>query len=169
MFFKGNLAVAWWFFTCFGIISCGKNQQQEQRIQSYRLDEVRSVLSNQIKCWSRGDIDGFMDGYIRDSSVRFITAKKVKSSWQEILSSYRKGYPTKEAMGNLDFLLDEVRWLDSAAGLSQVIGRWQVLQTADKANGINERENAVDTLSGRFSLIFKYTNQGPKIAVDCTW
>ncbi|MFN5890199.1 MAG: hypothetical protein ACK448_07390 [Bacteroidota bacterium] len=153
--------------------ACGSKPSADQSIRNYSLDEVRSVLKSQISAWSTGDINGFMDGYIKDSTVRFITSKKVKSSWQQILSDYKKGYPTKEAMGNLDFLLDEVRWLDSSAGLSQVIGRWQVLQVrGDKKNildGINQRQSQLDTLSGRFSLIFKSTQQGPRIAIDCTW
>ncbi len=145
---------------------CQSNQSSNAPIQSdakppkhYTLNEVNDVLKSQILAWSRGDIDGFMEGYIKDSTVRFITGKKVKSSWLQILNDYKKGYPTKDAMGNLNFLLDEVRWLDSSAGLSQVIGRWQVVQLTKSA----------DTLSGRFSLIFKSTHQGPRIAVDCTW
>jgi len=190
------------------LVSCGKIQSESQKKGSdsstYTLDDVKSVLQSQIRCWSNGDIDGFMDGYIRDSSVRFVTSKKVKSSWSQILSDYKKGYPTKEAMGNLDFLLDEVRWLDSAAGLSQVIGRWQVIQEVVAAqmdrssdnsgstkhasgsnnavgsknsmgtnpiqgHGLDLKTTRKDTLSGRFSLIFRGTPKGPKIAIDCTW
>ena len=161
----------------------------------YSLNDVKDVLKSQISAWSAGNIDGFMEGYIKDSTVRFITGKKVKSSWLQILNDYKKGYPTKEAMGNLDFLLDEVRWLDSLAGISQVIGRWQVIQIV-KVNSLEESaqntsqldklkvnqtakqspmkvdsrtSHKTDTLSGRFSLIFKSTKQGPRIAVDCTW
>lgn len=161
----------------------------------YSLNDVKDVLKSQISAWSSGDIDGFMEGYIKDSTVRFITGKRVKSSWLQILNDYKKGYPTKEAMGNLDFILDEVRWLDSLAGLSQVIGRWQVIQieklnsldqSAQKTSALDKLNtkpitnqpqksldklprNQADTLSGRFSLIFKSTEQGPRIAVDCTW
>jgi hypothetical protein len=181
---------------------CQSNQANNSSMQSggsvanlYSLNDVKDVLKSQISAWSSGDIDGFMEGYIKDSTVRFITGKKVKSSWLQILNDYKKGYPTKEAMGNLDFILDEVRWLDSLAGLSQVIGRWQVIQI-EKINSLDQSaqknsaldklntkpitnqpqksldklsQNQADTLSGRFSLIFKSTEQGPRIAVDCTW
>jgi hypothetical protein len=181
---------------------CQSNQANNSSMQSggsvanlYSLNDVKDVLKSQISAWSSGDIDGFMEGYIKDSTVRFITGKKVKSSWLQILNDYKKGYPTKEAMGNLDFILDEVRWLDSLAGLSQVIGRWQVIQI-EKLNSLDQSaqktyaldklntkpitnqpqksldklpRNQADTLSGRFSLIFKSTEQGPRIAVDCTW
>jgi len=181
---------------------CQSNQANNSSMQSggsvanlYSLNDVKDVLKSQISAWSSGDIDGFMEGYIKDSTVRFITGKRVKSSWLQILNDYKKGYPTKEAMGNLDFILDEVRWLDSLAGLSQVIGRWQVIQieklnsldqSAQKTSALDKlntkpitnqpqksldklSQNQADTLSGRFSLIFKSTEQGPRIAVDCTW
>lgn len=181
---------------------CQSNQANNSSMQSggsvanlYSLNDVKDVLKSQISAWSSGDIDGFMEGYIKDSTVRFITGKRVKSSWLQILNYYKKGYPTKEAMGNLDFILDEVRWLDSLAGLSQVIGRWQVIQieklnsldqSAQKTSALDKLNtkpitnqpqksldklprNQADTLSGRFSLIFKSTEQGPRIAVDCTW
>jgi hypothetical protein len=181
---------------------CQSNQANNSSMQSsgsvanlYSLNDVKDVLKSQISAWSSGDIDGFMEGYIKDSTVRFITGKRVKSSWLQILNDYKKGYPTKEAMGNLDFILDEVRWLDSLAGLSQVIGRWQVIQieklnsldqSAQKTSALDKLNtkpitnqpqksldklprNQADTLSGRFSLIFKSTEQGPRIAVDCTW
>ncbi len=181
---------------------CQSNQANNSSMQSggsvanlYSLNDVKDVLKSQISAWSSGDIDGFMEGYIKDSTVRFITGKRVKSSWLQILNDYKKGYPTKEAMGDLDFILDEVRWLDSLAGLSQVIGRWQVIQieklnsldqSAQKTSALDKLNtkpitnqpqksldklprNQADTLSGRFSLIFKSTEQGPRIAVDCTW
>ncbi len=150
----------------FAMLACGPKVENPEK-HTYTLQAVKLVLDSQISAWSKGDLDGFMNGYVQDSSVRFITAKKVKNSWQQILTDYKKGYPTQEAMGNLDFILDEVRWLDSNAGISQVIGRWQVIQ--ESSGGKSLEVQVVDTLSGRFSLIFKGTNKGPRIAVDCTW
>jgi hypothetical protein len=139
---------------------------------------VNQVLDYQLKGWNEGNIDQFMEGYIKDSSVRFITDKKVKTSWQEITDSYKKGYPNKEAMGKLSFHRDEIRWVNRSAYIAQVIGRWEVIQkhkegevkgsmgSTDKAKQIQPTQ---DTLSGRFSLIFVGTPEGPKIQIDHTW
>lgn len=86
--------------------------------------------------------------------------QKVKTSWQEITDSYKKGYPDKDAMGKLTFHRDEIRWVNESAYIAQVIGRWEVIQKHTPTH---------DTLSGRFSLIFVGTPEGPKIQIDHTW
>jgi hypothetical protein len=150
---------------------------------AYTLADVERVLDDQLQGWNNGNIDQFMEGYIKDSSVRFITNKKVKTSWQEITDSYKKGYPNEDAMGKLTFHRDEIRWINEAAGISQVIGRWEVLQKhQDEAvqgsmgsNKLPQPQRSADkpvpydTLSGRFSLIFIGTEKGPRIQVDHTW
>ncbi len=132
---------------------------KSQSIFPYTLNDVNNVLDYQLKGWNEANIDAFMSGYVRDSSVRFITNKKVKTSWQEITDSYKKGYPNKEAMGKLTFHRDEIRWVNESAYIAQVIGRWEVIQ----------KQPTHDTLSGRFSLIFVGTPEGPKIQIDHTW
>lgn len=151
---------------------------------SYTLADVNQVLDEQLQGWNEGNIDKFMQGYIKDSSVRFITNKRVKTSWQEITNSYKKNYPNKDAMGQLSFYRDEVRWINESAYIAQVIGRWQVVQkhketaktsvenqsnTPSTHNIIQQNKNSQDTLSGRFSLIFIGTPEGPKIQIDHTW
>ena len=160
------------------------NLSKSQSVFAYTLDDVNKVLDYQLKGWNDANIDVFMSGYIKDSSVRFITDKKVKTSWQEITDSYKKGYPNKDAMGKLTFHRDEIRWVNEAAYIAQVIGRWEVIQKHkinqtpgslsqnDKPNPLNQNNNNApthDTLSGRFSLIFIGTPEGPKIQIDHTW
>lgn len=147
----------------------------------YALNDIEKVLDKQLIGWNNGNIDQFMDGYVKDSSVRFITDNKVKTSWQEITDSYKKGYPDKEAMGKLTFHRDEIRWVNEAAYIAQVIGRWEVIQkhkleqanpnlgSRDFSSIVNRNAPTHDTLSGRFSLIFIGTPEGPKIQIDHTW
>jgi len=147
----------------------------------YSLDDVNLVLDDQLSGWNAGNIDQFMEGYVKDSSVRFITNKKIKTSWQEITDSYKKGYPNKEAMGKLTFHRDEIRWVNRSAYISQVIGRWEVIQkhkleqanpnlgSRDFSSIVNRNAPTHDTLSGRFSLIFVGTQHGPRIQIDHTW
>lgn len=143
-----------------GSSDAATNLSKSQSVFAYTLDEVNKVLDFQLKGWNDANIDVFMSGYIKDSSVRFITSKKVKTSWQEITDSYKKGYPDKDAMGKLTFHRDEIRWVNESAYIAQVIGRWEVIQKHIPTH---------DTLSGRFSLIFVGTPEGPKIQIDHTW
>ena len=157
----------------------------DQNEFAYTLNDVNHVLDEQLKGWNNGNIEQFMEGYVKDSSVRFITNKRVKTSWQEITDSYKKNYPNKDAMGKLSFHRDEVRWVNKIAHIAQVIGRWEVIQKhkAEKSpsgsmiqNGnpmvnkfVEPNAPSFDTLSGRFSLIFVGTPNGPKIQIDHTW
>jgi hypothetical protein len=155
--------------------------ESTQKEFPYSLDDVNLVLDDQLSGWNAGNIDQFMEGYVKDSSVRFITNKKIKTSWQEITDSYKKGYPNKEAMGKLTFHRDEIRWVNRSAYISQVIGRWEVIQkhkleqanpnlgSRDFSSIVNRNAPTHDTLSGRFSLIFIGTPEGPKIQIDHTW
>ncbi len=155
--------------------------ESTQKEFPYSLDDVNLVLDDQLSGWNAGNIDQFMEGYVKDSSVRFITNKKIKTSWQEITDSYKKGYPNKEAMGKLTFHRDEIRWVNRSAYISQVIGRWEVIQkhkleqanpnlgSRDFSSIVNRNAPTHDTLSGRFSLIFVGTQHGPKIQIDHTW
>jgi hypothetical protein len=155
--------------------------ESTQKEFPYSLDDVNLVLDDQLSGWNAGNIDQFMEGYVKDSSVRFITNKKIKTSWQEITDSYKKGYPNKEAMGKLTFHRDEIRWVNEAAYIAQVIGRWEVIQkhkleqanpnlgSRDFSSIVNRNAPTHDTLSGRFSLIFVGTQHGPKIQIDHTW
>ena len=155
--------------------------ESTQKEFPYSLDDVNLVLDDQLSGWNAGNIDQFMEGYVKDSSVRFITNKKIKTSWQEITDSYKKGYPNKEAMGKLTFHRDEIRWVNRSAYISQVIGRWEVIQkhkleqanpnlgSRDFSSIVNRNAPTHDTMSGRFSLIFVGTQHGPKIQIDHTW
>ena len=63
----------------------------------------RQVLNNQLTEWNKGNIQGFMSGYWQNDSLQFLTSKGVTYGWQNVTNNYKKSYPTKEKMGNLDF------------------------------------------------------------------
>ncbi len=124
--------------------------------KKYTFQDVQNVLDEQIKQWNFGSIDGFMKGYWNSDSMLFITAKGPRYGFQEVTDSYKKNYPSKEAMGNLRFEVIKIQWIDELAGISQVLGKWHV--------GENSKPQ-----SGYFSLIFKQIGDQPRIVLDHTW
>src|SRR2546423_1856643 len=64
---------------------------------------VRAVLDAQVAAWNRGDIEGFMDGYARSGSTVFVSGDTVTHGWQTVLDRYKKGYDSREKMGQLTF------------------------------------------------------------------
>jgi hypothetical protein len=71
-------------------------------------DLIKQVLNDQTAAWNRADINGFMTGYENSPETTFV-GKNVLHGWQQMMERYQKTYPTKEAMGTLDFSEINVR------------------------------------------------------------
>lgn len=115
---------------------------------------ISKVLSNQLEEWNKGSVEGFMKGYWNSKDLRFVTTKGVKYGWQTVTDSYKKNYPTAEAMGQLDFKLDRIS--EITKGIYMVTGTWLV--TGKEGNK-----------SGYFSLLFKKIKDHWLIIVDHTF
>lgn len=97
-------------------------------------------MEDQETAWNRGDLEGFMQGYWKSDSLRFIGKRGITYGWQSTLDNYKKGYPDTEAMGKLVFTnLSMEMTGDSTA---YVIGKWELYRSAD-------------TLTGHYSLLWK--------------
>jgi hypothetical protein len=114
-----------------------------KRSDAQSLATIQAIMDTQQVAWNRGDIDGFMQGYWPSDSLRFIGKRGITFGWQSTLDNYKKSYPGAEAMGRLQFTnLSMEMTGDSSA---YVIGKWELFRTAD-------------TLSGHYSLLWKYMN-----------
>lgn len=102
--------------------------------------DITSVLHKQAACWNRGDIDGFMEHYVKSDALTFSSGGKTTRGWRATLDRYKKRYPDKATMGRLTFSGLEISQLSCDAAL--VLGRWNL-----------ERE--MGDVGGNFSLIFK--------------
>ena len=98
--------------------------------------------------WNRGDLPAFASYYDDSPATTFIGREVTRGGVQAILERYRRGYPTREAMGTLTFSELEVRPL--ADGVALMTGRFALKRTA--AGG--------GDASGRFTLIWKRTPDG---------
>jgi uncharacterized protein (TIGR02246 family) len=116
-------------------------------------DEIRAVIQAQQEAWNRGDIDAFMNGYARDESTTFISEDTVRRGWETVRARYKEKYSDRAKMGTLSFSELEINVLSQDAAV--VLGRWQL-------------ERANDHPHGRFTLIFRRTQDGWKIVYDHT-
>lgn len=113
--------------------------------------KIRTVLSDQVAAWNRGDVDGFMNGYARSAATEFISGDKLTRGWQTVRDRYKKKYDSREKMGTLDFSELKITRLSDDSAL--VIGRWQLVRKSDKPHG-------------RFTLLFRHTPEGWRIVHD---
>jgi uncharacterized protein (TIGR02246 family) len=118
-------------------------------------DSIKQVLAGQVAAWNQGDINGFMSGYENSPETIFV-GKSVLRGWAPMAERYRKIYPTKEAMGTLEFSELAVRMLGSDHAI--VTGKFHLTRTA--AGG--------GDADGIFSLVFEKAADGWKIILDHT-
>ncbi len=114
---------------------------------------ISAVLHAQQTAWNRGDVDAFLVGYWHSPDLTFSGSSGVARGWDGVLTRYKKNYPDRAAMGQLDFSDLEVRFLGPDAAL--VLGRWHL-----------KRER--DDLGGVFTLVWQRFPEGWKIIHDHT-
>ena len=103
---------------------------------------IRRTLDAQVKAWNKGDLTGFMDGYVRDPSLRFASGGSVRRGWQEALQRYQTAYPTREKMGTLTF--DELEFFEISPDYTEVFGKYHLTRNKSEGNA-----------TGLFTLLMK--------------
>lgn len=115
-----------------------------QTISESERTKIFEALENQRIAWNNGDLEGYMNGYWNSDSLKFIGKRGVQYGWNATLENYRKGYPTKEAMGKLSF---EVISLEGVGNDSAfMIGKWKL----DYPNK--------PSVEGHFTLLYRKIN-----------
>jgi hypothetical protein len=104
--------------------------------------EIMKVLMDQQAAWNAGYLEQFMGGYWKSDSLSFIGKKGVNTGWQQTLDNYRKSYPDKATMGELNFEILKIDVLSPES--AYVIGKWKLKRSPEKGD-----------LSGHFTLLFK--------------
>ncbi len=116
-------------------------------------EAIRLVLTAQQEAWNRGDVDAFLTGYWHSPELTFSGSGGVARGWDGVLARYKKNYPDRAAMGQLDFSDLEFRFLGPDAAL--VLGKWHL-----------KREK--DDVGGFFTLVWERFPEGWKIIHDHT-
>jgi uncharacterized protein (TIGR02246 family) len=115
-------------------------------------DEVRKLLKDTEDAWNRGDLVTVASFY--DENATFIGKEVTRGGPDQIVARYKRGYPTREAMGTLTFSEIEVRALSERYALAN--GKFSLKRTAAGGG---------DT-SGRFTLVLRKTPAGWRIIHD---
>ena len=94
---------------------------------------IRAVMREQEKAWNAGDLEGFMAGYWRSDSLRFVGSRGLTYGWRQTLANYQKSYPDRAAMGTLTFTIRSVEKLSRRS--AYVIGQWRLVRVAGDLSG----------------------------------
>lgn len=115
--------------------------------------QIRAVMDMQVAAWNRGDIDGFMTGYLRSPATEFVSGNKITRGLQTVCDNYRRKYGTAEKMGKLTF--SEIKVTPLGPDTAIVLGRWRLDRKRDHPHGT-------------FTLLFRRTPAGWRIVHDHT-
>lgn len=118
-----------------------------------RSDEssIRNLLAGQVDAWNHGQIDRFMEGYWPDDSLVFIGKNGPTYGYAKTLENYKKSYPDRAHMGQLEFTLLKLDRLSNEYYF--VIGKWNLART-------------VGDVGGTFTLLFRKIGGQWKIVAD---
>ena len=116
-------------------------------------EAIRAVMQKQQEAWNRGDIEGFMDGYVRAETTTFVSGDEITRGWQTVLDRYKQRYSSPEKMGTLSFSELDIQPISTSYAIAD--GRWQLRRAGDAPHG-------------RFTLLFRQTSSGWRIIHDTT-
>ena len=112
--------------------------------------DIRAVMDAQVEAWNRGDIERYLEGYIKSPELIFASRGTFSRGWDPLLKRYKVAYPEGN-MGTLRFDGVEVHTINGDT--AWVIGSWWL-----------EMENS--SPHGAFTLIFRKTENGWRIIHD---
>lgn len=114
---------------------------------------IHAVLTDQVAAWNRGDVSVFLTGYWNSPDLTFAGSAGIVRGYAGLMERYRKSYPDRAAMGQLDFSSLEIRSLGPDASL--VLGHWHLKRSSGEIGGV-------------FSLVFQRFDSGWRIVHDHT-
>jgi ketosteroid isomerase-like protein len=114
---------------------------------------IRKILDAQQSAWNTGNVDAFLEGYWHSPGLTFSGSGGIARGWDGVLARYKKNYPDRAAMGQLDFSGLEFHFLGKDAAL--VLGRWHLARAKGDVGGV-------------FSLVWQRFPEGWRIVHDHT-
>ncbi|MBL8815843.1 MAG: DUF4440 domain-containing protein [Planctomyces sp.] len=121
--------------------------------------QIRHTLSAQTDAWNAGDIEGFMDGYVRSEKLRFASGNTVQQGWQATLDRYRKSYDSREKMGVLKFSDLEIRIVSQE--FAEVFGRFHLTRDPSVGDAEGLFTLLMQETDGRWLVLHDHTSAAP--------
>ena len=137
--------------TAVAILAVSFSTAADQRQSDHAA--IAAILDMQQKAWNHGDVDAFLQGYWHSPELTFSGSSGIARGWDSVLTRYKRNYPDRAAMGQLDFSSLEFRFLGADAAL--VLGHWHLTRAQGNVGGI-------------FSLVWQRFPEGWRIVHDHT-
>lgn len=119
------MMIVLFFFFAFGF-----SQQAVKKTDSIAIVKI---LYKQQDDWNKGDIDAFMEGYLKSKQLVFSGSSGPIYGWNATRDRYKRTYSDQEKMGTLKF--DVLHLLELSDSVVQMQGKFYLKRTIDDLQG----------------------------------
>lgn len=116
--------------------------------------DIRTMLDRQVAAWNSGNVEAYMNDYIRGDSLRFASGGNIEMGWQPTLERYQRRYPDRSTMGTLVAENLDVQVIDADDAL--VFGTWELIRENDKPSGLYTLH--VKKIDGTWVIVSDHTS-----------
>ena len=150
-----------WFcgLSAFAALCVGCAGSPKRSFTSADRVSITKVLDDQREAWNRGDIEAFMEGYVKGEELVFTSGSQIRKGWQVTLDRYRSRYgEDSTTMGKLSFELLGIQSLGGDGAV--VLGRWKLTGLESPAGGVFSVVLARGTSGWR--IVHDHTSSDPE-------
>jgi ketosteroid isomerase-like protein len=115
--------------------------------------DIMKVMKIQEIAWNNGDIDAFMEGYLKSEELVFSGKSGPVYGWDNTKKRYYISYPNTQVMGKLKFTVKKIRSVSLNSAF--LIGEYYLKRTTQDSYG-------------HFTLLWKKVNNNWLIISDHT-
>ena len=118
------------------LVSFGQSYNDNISIKSISLKDsldIMKVMKFQANAWNSGDINSFMEGYIKSEELVFSGKSGPVYGWNETKNRDLKNYPDTQTMGQLKFTVNKIRSVSSEVAF--LIGEYYLTRSTEDSYG----------------------------------
>ncbi|MDC0592855.1 nuclear transport factor 2 family protein [Flavobacteriaceae bacterium] len=94
---------------------------------------IMKVMSFQQDAWNQGDIDSFMEGYLKSDELVFSGKSGPVYGWENTKNRYYSSYPNTKVMGKLNFTIKKIRSV--SLNTAYLIGEYYLKRSGEDSYG----------------------------------
>ncbi len=105
----------------------------QQKVQPSDSLAIVSTLFKQQEDWNKGDIDAFMEGYLKSDQLVFSGSSGPIYGWNATKERYKKNYSSRLLMGSLTF--DVLHLISLSPTVAQLQGEFYLTREIADSSG----------------------------------
>ena len=94
---------------------------------------IMKVMSFQQDAWNQGDIDSFMEGYLKSDELVFSGKSGPVYGWENTKNRYYSSYPNTKVIGKLNFTIKKIRSV--SLNTAYLIGEYYLKRSGEDSWG----------------------------------